>query len=303
MKKFFKSKISIISLIFLFPLIFIYILHKEEIGTIDGWLGFFGGYFGVLGAIGAIWYQKILENKVAINSMELYTNYIVKSLSHKLESDYMFFITTFATLDGYDQLYEIEEINKRKKDFQLINNDIINSNLPIILSNKKFIILLNLKEKLDDFNYYVMQLEKNNTKGDIYYPLMNSINEILKNKNIVSGPLIEIVQELKDLSLILLQLNIGYYTKSIKFDEEITSKYKYLIPNIINAFDNKNKTNLELLKCYEQCIGNIVRIFILINKNFKLKTSEYYYYTYNVLNLINIMIGIYRDIEKLKSTK
>lgn len=303
MLEFIKKNLKVILVLLSIPIIFIGILEyfSEEI-TVDGWLGFLGGYFGILGAVGAIWYQKSLDNEAAIKSMELYTNYIVESLFHKLENDYIFLITTFATLDGYNEFYEIGEITKRKKEFNIINTDIINSNLSIILSNQKFIILLSLKEKLDDLNYYVMKLEENITKGDIYYPLMDSIDEILRNNDLVSESLAEIVQEFRDLSFILLKLNIGYFTKSIKFDEEITSKYKYLVSNIIKAFDNKNKTNLNLLKCYEHCIGNIARIISLINEKFQLKTSEYCYYMYNLLNLINVMIGIYKDIEKLKST-
>lgn len=300
---FIKKNWKMVLTLSLFPIIFIGILEyfSEEI-TVDGWLGFIGGYFGILGAVGAIWYQKSLDNEAAIKSMELYTNYIVESLFYKLENEYIFLITTFATLDGYNESYEIGEITKRKKDFNIINTDIINSNLSIILSSQKFIILLSLKEKLDNLNYYVMKLEENNTKGDIYYPLIASIDEILKNNDLVPESLAEIVEELRDLNFILFNLNIGYFTKSIKFDEKITAKYKYLVSNIIKAFNNKNKTNLDLLKCYEQCIGNIARIIFLINRKFQLKTSEYYYYMYNLLNLINIMINIYKDIEKLKST-
>lgn len=66
MSGFIKKNWKIIFLLF-FPIIFIVILKVcvrclpgEMIGTIDGWLGFLGGYFGVLGAVGAVWWQ--LEN-------------------------------------------------------------------------------------------------------------------------------------------------------------------------------------------------------------------------------------------------
>ncbi|WP_300390180.1 hypothetical protein [Fusobacterium sp.] len=284
-----------------FPIIFIGILKicikylpGEMIGSIDGWLGFLGGYFGVLGAVGAIWYQKILENKVAINSMELYSNYIVENLSNKLEKNLMPFLSVFSTLDGYDKLYEIEEINKRKKDFQLINNDIITSNLPIILSSKKFIILLNLKEKLDSLNYYIMKLENDITKGNILTPLLNEISRFEKY--------FELKKELICLGYILFRLNISYYEKVITFEEsKILPKYKDIIQEAIKSFNTESELNINILKYYEICIGNIAKNILLINQNIEIR--KYYYFPYNLLNLISIMRNIYEDIEKLKSTK
>ena len=306
MLEFIKKNLKVILVLSLIPIIFIGILEyfSEEI-TADGWLGFLGGYFGVLGAVGAIWYQKSLDNEAAINGIELYTNYIVENLSKKLEEHYLPFLTVFATLDGYDETYEIEEITKRKKDFNIINADIITSNLSIILSNKKFVTLLSLKEKLENLNYYISELENDITKGDIFIPLLNDLDNFLKNtkNNIsISEYFFKIIKELNFLRAILLKLNMSYHTKSIAFKEnEILPEYEFLIQDIIKAFNNKNKVNLDILKCYKTCIGNIGRIIILINQ--KIKVRKYYYYPYNLLNLINIMISIYEDIDKLKSTK
>lgn len=304
---FIKKNWKMVLILSLFPIIFIGILEcfSEKV-TVDGWLGFLGGYFGVLGAVGAIGYQKSLDNEAAIKSIELYTDYIIENLSNKLEKNYMSFLSVFATLNGYDDFYEIEEIAKRKKDFSLINTDIINSNLSTILSNKKFIILLNLKEKLDNLNYYIIKLEEDNTQGNIYIPLMDNLDEILKsnkNKSSISESIFELIKELNFLKNILSKLNMSYYNKTLNFeDEEILSKYEFLIQNVRKAFDNKN--NFEILEFYRLCITNIIRVIILINKKFQIKEFyPYYYYLYNVLSLIIVMKEIYEEIEKLKSTK
>lgn len=305
MKKFFKSKISIIILLLSFPIIFILIfklcikyLPGEMIGSIDGWLGFLGGYFGVLGAVGAIWYQKKLDNLDAINSINLYTNYIVENLSNKLEEHCIPFLTVFATLKDYDESYKIEEIAKRKRDFNIINTDIINSNLSLILSNKKFTILLNLKEKLDNLNYYIMKLEEDTTKGDI----TSLLDDLDKYNKIIPGYFSEQKKELECLRYILSRLNASYYMDFLNFEEEeIVSKYKFIIQDAMKNFNNKDKINLNILKCYENCISNTAKIIILINE--KIKVRKFYYYNYNLLNLINILATIYEDIEKLKSTK
>lgn len=303
---FIKKNLKVILVLLLIPIIFIVILEcfSEKI-TVDGWLGFLGGYFGVLGAVGAIWYQKSLDNEAAINGIELYTNYIVENLSKKLEENYMSFLTVFATLNGYDKIYSIEEIAKRKKDFNIINTDIITSNLSIILSNKKFITLLSLKEKLDNLNYYIVKLEEDNTKGNIYEPLMNDLDNLLKNDkntNKIAENFSEKIKELTFLSSVLLRLNVNYYGKSLQFkEEEIIPKYKFLVQNIKKAFNNKK--NIYILQCYIQCITSIAEIILFFNGKLRMKKLEYYYYLRNTLNLINIMIGIYEDIEKLKSTK
>lgn len=275
MLKIIKKNLKIIIVLLLIPILFIGILEyfSKEI-TIDGWLSFLGGYLGVLGAVGAIWYQKSLDNEAAIKSMNLYTDYIIENLSNKLEEHYLPFLTVFATLDGYDESYEIEEITKRKKDFNIINADIITSNLSIILSYKKFIVLLDLKEKLDNFLIY---------------------------NTLISEYFFELKKELICLGYILSKLNMSYYINPINFEEEkILFKYKFIVQDIIKALNNKNKINLDILKYYEDCISNIARIIILINE--KIKVRKFYYYPYNLLNLINIMKSIYEDIEKLKST-
>lgn len=292
-----------IFLILILPIIFLIMVCFGLI-KFDSWIGFFGGYFGVLGAIGAIWYQKSLDNEAAINGIELYTNYIVENLSKKFEENYMSFLTVFTTLNGYDKIYSIEEIAKRKKDFNIINTDIITSNLSIILSNKKFITLLSLKEKLDNLNYYIVKLEEDNSKGNIYEPLMKDLDNLLKNDkntNKIAENFSEKIKELTFLSSVLLRLNVDYYGKSLQFkEEEIIPKYKFLVQNIKEAFNNKK--NINILQCYIQCITNIAEIILFFNGNLRMKKLEYYYYLRNTLNLINIMIGICEDIEKLKST-
>lgn len=308
MKKFFKSKISIIILLLLFPIIFILIfkfcikyLPGEMIGSIDGWLGFLGGYFGVLGALGAIWWQKEIENKIAINNMNIYTNYIVETLANKLEKNYMQLLTTFSTLDGHDDLYEIQEIDIIKKDFNIINTDTVNSNLSIILSNEKFIILLELKEKLDNLNYYIIKLENHITKGNLYTSLLDNIDKVLEKDKNNKECFRKLIEELTSLRSILLYLNTNLLNTPIEIEESIIPEYKIFIQDIRKAFKSKN--NLDILKCYENCISNIVRTIILINEKLSVKIFHHYIYTYNLLNLINTIKTIYEDIEKLKSIK
>lgn len=287
-----------ILLILILPIIFLILVCFGFI-EFEGWLGFLGGYFGVLGAVGAIWYQKYLENKVTINNMELYTDYTIKNFSEKFENNYMAFLVVFANLEGCDFLYRTEEITKRKKTFQPINVDIINSNFSIILSNKKFIKLLNLKEKLDNLNYYIVELENDITKGEIFSPLVKNLNDFLENNMLASEDFFELKKELICLRHILSRLNLNYYDSTINFEEnEILSKYRPFIEDVKKAFKDKN--NILVLKSYEYFVANITKIILIINQ--KIEVRKFYYYTYNLLNLINIMISIYEDIEKLKST-
>lgn len=305
-KENYKTIITLILTPFIFIILFkicIKYLPGEMVGTIDGWLGFFGGYIGILGAIGAIQYQKSLNNKSAIKSMELYTNYIVENISKKLEEFYIPFLTVFASLDGYDQIYEIEDIEKKKKDFNIINADIINSNLSIILSNKKFIVLLDLKKELDSLNYYITKLENDVTQSNIFIPLMDNLDNFSKNNPTLSKSIFEIQKELNSLRSILSNLNKSYYIKHIikLKKEDIIPKYRLLIQNIEDNFDSKN--NLKILEYYKEVLTNIARILFLISSRFQIKTFEFFHYITNVIYLIDTIINIYRNIEKLKSTK
>lgn len=59
---------------------FIRCLPGEMIGSVDGWLGFFGGYFGVLGAIGTVWWQLNEGKNSEIKGLLFYITSVLKKI-------------------------------------------------------------------------------------------------------------------------------------------------------------------------------------------------------------------------------
>lgn len=297
-----------ILLILILPIIFLILVCLGLI-EFESWLGFFGGYFGVLGAFGAVWYQKSLDNEAVIKSMELYSDYIAKNVFNILEKNSLELLDVFTNLNGFEEIYKNKDINKIKEEFNIINIELINSNLSIILSNNKFFTLLNLKEKLDNIIYYINKLEKDKTKGNIYTPLITEIKLILKDnedkeKKQYFLKKYKILQSLKYISE-----NLYYFglLEFLKFDEKkFLLEHKYLVENILNTFSNKKVSKLEVLKCYRSLFSDISIQVTLISGNIqavkKIYNSDFSDYLDKVLNLINSMIDIYEDIEKLKST-
>lgn len=301
---FIKKNWKIVLILALFPIIFIGILKLcikylpgEMIGTIDGWLGFLGGYLGVLGAVGAIWYQKNLDTKVAIKNIEIYSDYIYKTLYSRLESNSIKIITTFIPLSN---IKIDEDIYKLKNDFNIINSEIINSNLEIILSNDKFFPLLSLKDELNDFFYYINLLEENKLSKDSFYELISNIRkEFAKypNSNII-------IENLISLDSILMDLKSNIFLEPLNFKRKDLSNYlSSLVDEITKVFANDKKTILDVLKCYQTCIYNLDSIVTLvtISNDSEINRKLQYYYNIN-LRLINTIIAIYEDIDKLKST-
>lgn len=301
---FIKKNWKIVLILALFPIIFIGILKLcikylpgEMIGTIDGWLGFLGGYLGVLGAVGAIWYQKNLDTKVAIKNIEIYSDYIYKTLYSRLESNSIKIITTFIPLSN---IKIDEDIYKLKNDFNIINSEIINSNLEIILSNDKFFPLLSLKDELNDFFYYINLLEENKLSKDSFYELISNIRkEFAKypNSNII-------IENLISLDSILMDLKSNIFLEPLNFKRKDLSNYlSSLVDEITKFFANDKKTILDVLKCYQTCIYNLDSIVTLvtISNDSEINRKLQYYYNIN-LRLINTIIAIYEDIDKLKST-
>ena len=302
---FIKKNWKILLILSLFPIIFIGILKVsikylpgEMIGTIDGWLGFFGGYFGVLGAIGAIWYQKSLDTKIAIKNIEAYSDYIYKTLYSRLESNSIKIITTFIPLSN---IKIDEDIYKLKNDFNIINSEIINYNLEIILSNNKFFPILSLKDKLTDFFYYINLLEENKMSKNSFYELIDNIKkEFWKYPNTNA-----IIKNLISLDDILMELKSNIFLEPLNFKRKNISNYFLsLVDEITKTFANNKKTTLDILKCYQSCIYNLDNIITLvaISNDSEINRKLQYYYNIN-LKLISTIIAMYEDIEKLKSTK
>lgn len=89
---FIKKNWKILLILSLFPIIFIVILKGcvrylpgEMIGTIDGWLGFLGGYFGVLGAVGAVLYDRYLKNIEEKNKYKNCLKYLLKIIEENIK--------------------------------------------------------------------------------------------------------------------------------------------------------------------------------------------------------------------------
>jgi hypothetical protein len=315
---FIKKNWKIVLILALFPIIFIGILKLcikylpgEMIGSIDGWLGFLGGYFGVLGAVGAIWYQKNLDLKNDIEKIELYSSYITQELFKILEKNSISLIDNFLNKFGSEDNtnkknnhLKNKEIYKIKKDFEIINKDIVNSNLSIILSNKKFIFLLILINKLDDLQYYITLLEENKSMNNIHKQLIDIIDTKLYENKEKYTLYIKLKEELWFIERLLFKLEINIFKKPLNLkNKDILPKYKFLVNDIIRTFNKKNITNFDILKCYRGCLYELNNIiFNMLDNNF-IQTDNCWYYYQKVLNLINSILDIYLIIEKLKSTK
>lgn len=313
-KKNWRILLSLLS----FPIIFIGILKicikylpGEMIGSIDGWLGFLGGYFGVLGAIGAIWYQKNLDLKKDIEKIELYSNYITQELFKILEKNSISIVENF--LDTFESENDTnkknnylknKEIYKIKKDFEIINKDVVNSNLSIILSDKKFIFLLILINKLDDLQYYITLLEENKNMNNIHKQLIDIIDtNLIKNKEKYTL-YIKLEEELWFIENLLLKLQINILKKPLILkNKDISPKYKFLVNDIIRTFNKKDITNLDILNCYKMCLYELDHIIFNMSNNDFIQTYNCWRYYQKVLNLIDVILDIYLIVEKLKSTK
>lgn len=154
MKKFFKSKISIIILLLSFPIIFILIfklcikyLPGEMIGSIDGWLGFLGGYIGVLGAVGTVWWQLESEKRQKNLQYKIFLKYLLKSINNNLD------INISSVLL---KLYSYNSFVDEKEDlfyFTKLDNMLIQNYLSLFIE-KNHTSILELKDFLDKFSYY-----------------------------------------------------------------------------------------------------------------------------------------------------
>ena len=234
---------------------------------------------------------------MAIKNIEIYSDYIYKTLYSRLESNSIKIITTFIPLSN---IKIDEDIYKLKNDFNIINSEIINSNLEIILSNDKFFPLLSLKDELNDFFYYINLLEENKLSKDSFYELISNIRkEFAKypNSNII-------IENLISLDSILMDLKSNIFLEQLNFKRKDLSNYlSSLVDEITKVFANDKKTILDVLKCYQTCIYNLDSIVTLvtISNDSEINRKLQYYYNIN-LRLINTIIAIYEDIDKLKST-
>lgn len=318
MLKFIKENYKTIITLILTPFIFIILfkicikyLPGEIIGTIDGWLGFFGGYIGILGAVGAIWYQKNLDSKNDIEKINLYNSYITKRLFEILERNSISLIENFlnnfglkVSEDKKENSIKNKNIYKIKKDFEILNKDVINSNLSIILSDKNFISLLILVNKLDDLKHYITLLEENKILNNIAEQLVNIINtNLIKNKK-KYDLYTKLKEELYFIERLLFDLEITAILGRLNLkNRDVPQKYKFLVERIITTLNKKDITNLDILKCYRECLYELKDIiFNMTNNNF-IQTYNCYYYHQTVLDLTNTILDIYIIIEKLKSTK
>lgn len=242
---FIKKNWKIVLILALFPIIFIGILKLcikylpgEMIGTIDGWLGFLGGYFGVLGAIGTFWWQLNEEKKSEIKGLLFY---IMDELKKNLNT--------------YNLEY-IEKINNQAcsliwlpnyTGFNLSLNSLALTKEEILLLYKHdYHNLIKLNSKIDNI---IKQYKITEREEFIYQEVDSLINDLYKiceiDSNLTFYQEIPTAQEME-------------FANHLFSEKEKLIKKNYLNSNII----------LDI-----KYIEEIKKFFIILTK-----LSEYFYY-------------------------
>lgn len=242
------------------PLIFktIYPLLSpyKEIGSIDGWLGFLGGYTGGFIALVGIWWQlKESKKNEERNKKSGLIEYLLHRINRNTENEELSKIsydiqnlvsyTSFSNKKNYKPLYEFEDnfFNDNIKTIMELNND--NKNLG---SN-----ILDLRETINEFNRSVQFLSENSyIKCKLLEEFKFFIEKTINKKNL---PEIKIIT---DLSTIIFKYN--HYLDKLMEEKKITNgskpHQKYIAMaknNIMNNiekcdyFDNDIKSRLKII--------------------------------------------------------
>ena len=149
-KENYKTIITLILTPFIFIILFkicIKYLPGEIIGTIDGWLGFLGGYIGVLGAVGAVWWQLESEKKQKNLQYKIFLEYLLKIINNNLDINISSILLN---------LYSYNSFADEKDDlfyFTKLDDTLIQNYLPLFIE-KKHTSILELRDFLYRFSYY-----------------------------------------------------------------------------------------------------------------------------------------------------
>ena len=304
-----KKNWRILLALLLFPIIFIGILKfcikylpGEMIGSIDGWLGFLGGYFGVLGAVGAIWYQKEIEENTALKNLNLYSEYISNKLIPIFEKEFLIILRHYLPTSNYN-FYNIQKFNFNK--FDIIDSEIIDKYLPLIIANQHISDVLELKVKIKEIKNYMKYLESSlivrsdffefitEQEDKDFYKYYFNLDEIL---TILSRNISDLYYE-KNI------LEKDVFFNQIKFDKKnIAQTYYPLIDEIERICQKSNVTFLDLLYCYICWLSEFTNLLYMKNfyKNNQLN-NKYYMYFSSCLDFAFAIEDSYKILLNLKN--
>lgn len=256
--QYWKKIIIILALPFIiFPFI---IMYNGEIVSIDGWLGFIGGYFGLIGAVGAVWWQinedKKQQKKEKLNlkktTLHLILNLILEAFN-KID-------TTKKTI--FFNLNPVAKVKGNPKFF--------------LLDEKKLDILLEKISIIDDFGLSY------NTYT-IHYDIA-TIERICKEYIVSLGELyISFGRETENLKIEDFQFDYATY----KILSKISVIKKYNFSDINNEIFNFYLDTVILINC-------IAKKYIE-NEEYMIAEKEYYQLEQYLEIFNNICINIIDD--------
>lgn len=259
---FFKknSKLIIIPVLILFPVIFIGILKMfinfvpgEMIGSIDGWLGFLGGYFGVLGAVGTVWWQLNEEKNKVLNIKIEEQNIKKKMLSYILDEAYSRIDMTKNEILTF--LNPIIEIRGKINFYYILDKDMLKIIFDTTFLVEEQVLINNLYEiyyRISRLEIFLAQYL--NSIGSKYNFFKNNINSLKKENFLI---LDENENKIK-------------ISNKVIFKQEIYVEYCQIINNF-NQICLKYKNNTKFFpteKEYKEIKDTVIDLITIFNKAF-----------------------------------
>lgn len=315
-------------LIFIIPITLILLLKNivfympgTTIGSIDGWLGFLGGYTGALLALGGIYFQiledkksKVIENKKQLLKQK---QNILKYLEYNLIKNKDFFL-----YNNYKKILDcipfVMFSHKSKNKIYPLNSEYIQSNINTILSLETLgYYIIDFNSKINEFiishNYLIENFEK---KIIILDNVTIFLKELLKNNNseLISNRRFSFNRH--SIEIILPHLNT-IKSLSFIFDDYISFIETNNIPSTLISLI-KNNTNDECIKMIENHLNDKdsfklyveINIFIMttlrkilhyleLDSNLYLELNTLVKHIEKIFDNFGILISEYDNLKKL----
>ena len=223
-------------LLFLLKAIYPLLSSYKDIGSIDGWLGFLGGYTGGIIAIAGIWWQlsesKKREDKNKKDGLINYLRYIIdKNIEADKDKKIKYTIQSLSSYTSTNTLSEYKPLYAFDKDFFSEN---IKTIMELSSDNSHIgTKILNLNSDINELNEKINFIYKNlRTKSSLLINLENFIKNIPETDkffaNATNG-----TPFIKNTALSALE--------TIKNLSQIVTKYNDYLDNIKN--NERNHTN------------------------------------------------------------
>lgn len=263
MKDLIEKKWKLIGGLLLFPLIFIVILKicirvlpGEMIGSVDGWLGFLGGYFGVLGAILAVYLQLHEEKTSEIQGLLLYIKNIIEENCKNYTPIYI------SQLDNEAKsiiwLPNYQEVEIKLKSFDLSKEDIL------LLYKHRFDSLVELNSKI---NSTLKSYSLNNDEEFIFNELESFLKK-LKTLPDFNQEFLEEIEKIFYINIVFSEYFYYYPQKNIElqdindrlknFNVELISEKIFNKPTYSKKVDEHYKRLLTFFKEIKEIDYNII---------------------------------------------